>query len=204
MTHSYANGFSDAEEKCLKSAKRLKCNFQKKEKFSYDPSWLSSHVGRHLFDAVRLASEGIRIIEKYNTNPITVITEGCGFGIDLGEIILEALKKDILEFSEKNKLSDCQKSCLALCVSANYIKYNGSSFHSVKKVALTGEGICGSYSSFAVELLTTLGIKAQTAYGVLNTNGKMAPHNWVSIELDNKSYYAEPKKSSCDLFEQEN
>lgn len=194
------SNLQEVRDYCLQESKKYTCNFKEKGTFGYTPSWGSRSIGKYLWDAVRLVNEGVRTVQKYNTSGL-FLKSGCGYGADVGEILLDTLKSELQIFSDRKKLSNCQKTCLALCASSNYITYTGSTVSSVCKIAATGEGICGNFSWFATDLLKSLGINATTAYGVYDDDGNRSPHNWVSVELNGKKYYAEPQRSSCDLYQ---
>ena len=188
-----ANGYEDAQKACLYDTKTYACTFADKPDFPEQPWEFTDHVGGAIWDGVRAFNTAFRTLQKFNIMPSSGHA-GCGYGIDMGEILLNSLKTDLMLYTNKKKLSECQKACLSVCISSHYIKYTNPmlSCSSVAKIAATGEGACGNFSSFAVELMDSLGLKARTAYGIDGGS-----HNWVSVQVNGKSYSIEPQSSAC-------
>ncbi|MFM8312909.1 MAG: hypothetical protein ACKOA8_01350 [Deltaproteobacteria bacterium] len=88
-----------------------------------------------------------------------------------------------------------RRACMALCVSANYIKYNwfrlDTKLGSMSYKVRAKEGDCSVFSEFASYLAGLSGIKNRI---VVNT---ATWHVYLRFDLNGTWYYAEPQNDEC-------
>ncbi len=132
----------------------------------------------------------------------------------------KALRDLMIRKVEREKPLDCQKACLATCISSKIIKMMDYSKKGNDESLLTywdgrraienDLGVCRQFSAIAEDLMESMGLKASYVEGyvysgeVLGTSKYKKTgdqHAVVKVEIDNNSYLLEPQSDQCTFFE---
>jgi hypothetical protein len=108
------------------------------------------------------------------------------------------LQNQAKDVARKNKLSSCQRACLANCISAHAITYvDGSNARSLvpADTLARGYGICQHFSAMSSFLSNRLG----NTYTFAVASIRMG-HEFVATQIDGKWWFSEPQDDACTFY----
>jgi hypothetical protein len=171
-----------SQQQFSRSCKFLPANAEKSRE--YQQTYLDKFV---LQQWAKVGKKMNRLLESTGENP------ECGKPTANGEMTLESLTSTLVHASKSHNLSECQKACLALCASANALRYEVDDLAAPCSSFVKESGDCKAYSSLAEHFLKNIGIESRLA--------AVSDHEFISVKINNKWYHAEPQVDDCEFFE---
>jgi hypothetical protein len=110
--------------------------------------------------------------------------------------------------AQRENLKDCQKACLATCISSKVMDEGSQlNIQNARSAIETESGVCREFTAVAVDLMKSFGLDASYAAGsdkewddndeVFRSQGA---HVIVSVKIDGKNYLMEPQNPECDFY----
>jgi hypothetical protein len=122
----------------------------------------------------------------------------------------QLLKASAVRKAQKENLQDCQKACLATCISSSLLKYNDESrpHHLIDGLGRL-EGNCREFSAMALDVMRALDVESDPVVGKnykINEDQKPVEseqHAMVQVFLDGVEFIMEPQRNACEFFDPE-
>ncbi len=120
----------------------------------------------------------------------------------------DALKRWALYRANRDGMEDCQKACLATCISSRIIKYDDRNRITNWRDSVEREaGVCREFSAIAANIMKHLGLKARVLEGEVHavSDGQVPEleggHVMVQVQLPNGTFHMEPQNDSCEFYD---
>lgn len=115
------------------------------------------------------------------------------------------LKCALAQKATREKLKDCQKACLATCVSSRILFFDKAympKLQTPRQAICSRHGVCRDFTNVALEFMQAQGLNAQVLTGTgydIEDNEKVpfGPHAMIGININKKLYVMEPQHTDC-------